>query len=166
MPRIELNEERKQIISAEGHILIEGGPGCGKTTIALLKAKATVPRLEPEQRILFLSFSRAAVRQVTDRMAGIVTRGEREAIEIRTFHAFFLDLIRSHGRLLTGLPVTFITPEREAQRRADYDGDWNKEVVRLAESESVFVLTPSHLSQLRSSSAPTTFGSYAATAIR
>lgn len=139
MPRIELNEERKQIISAEGHILIEGGPGCGKTTIALLKAKATVPRLEPEQRILFLSFSRAAVRQVTDRMAGIVTRGEREAIEIRTFHAFFLDLIRSHGRLLTGLPVTFITPEREAQRRADYDGDWNKEVVRLAESESVFV---------------------------
>lgn len=41
-----------------------GGPGSGKTTIALLKAQKRIPDLKPGQEILFLSFSRAAVRQV------------------------------------------------------------------------------------------------------
>lgn len=139
MVQIDLDEKRKEILHAEGHVLIKGGPGCGKTTIALLKAKSYVARLEPEQRILFLSFSRAAVRQVTDRMEGVLTRAERGLIDVKTFHSFFLDLMRSHGRLLTGLPVRFITPEREAQRRADHDGEWNEEVMRIAREESTFV---------------------------
>jgi DNA helicase-2/ATP-dependent DNA helicase PcrA len=139
MAEIELDPQREAILATHGHVLIEGGPGCGKTTIALLKARATVPRLGPEQRILFLSFSRAAVRQVTDRMPGVLTRAERAVLEIKTFHAFFLDLVRSHGRLLTGAPTRFITPEREAQRRADHEGDWAEEVLRLAREESVFV---------------------------
>ena len=139
MVKIDLDEKRKAILLAEGHILIEGGPGCGKTTIALLKAKSSVERLEPEQRILFLSFSRAAVRQVSDRMQGVLTASESTRIDVKTFHAFFLDLVRSHGRLLTGLPVRFITPEREAQRRADHEGDWKEEVERIAREESTFV---------------------------
>lgn len=139
MAQIDLDDTRKEILETEGHLLITGGPGCGKTTAALLHAKSRVVRLETEQRILFLSFSRAAVRQVLDRMAGTLTRSEREKIEVRTFHAFFLDLLRSHGRLLTGVPLAFITPGREAQRRADHDGDWNKEATRLAMEESIFV---------------------------
>lgn len=139
MAQINLDDTRREILATEEHVLITGGPGCGKTTVALLHAKNRVPRLEAEQRILFLSFSRAAVRQVVDRMAGTLTRTEREKIEVRTFHAFFLDLLRSHGRLLTGLPVAFITPEREAQRRAEHDGDWKREASRLAIEESIFV---------------------------
>lgn len=139
MVQIELDQTRKTILRTKGHVLIQGGPGCGKTTIALLRAKSNVAHLAPEQRILFLSFSRAAVRQVTDRMGGLLTRTERTTIEVRTFHAFFLELIRSHGRLLTASPAKFITPEREAQRRADYSGDWNQELKRLAEEESIFI---------------------------
>jgi DNA helicase II / ATP-dependent DNA helicase PcrA len=139
VPDFDLDEKREEILRAPGHILIEGGPGCGKTTMALLKAKASIPGLATEQRVLFLSFSRAAVRQVADRMAGTLTRIDREVLELRTFHAFFLDVIRSHGRLLTGSPARFITPERESQRRADFDGDWRAESVRLAREESVFV---------------------------
>ncbi|MFI5696486.1 UvrD-helicase domain-containing protein [Kribbella sp. NPDC051586] len=139
MAEIELNEKRRAILNSRGHILIEGGPGCGKTTIALLKARAAIPQLSPEQHVLFLSFSRAAVRQVTDRMPGVLTHADRRVIEVKTFHAFFLDLVRSQGRLLTGVPVRFITPEREAQRQADHDGDWQVEIHRLAREESVFV---------------------------
>lgn len=139
MPELELDDKRREILKAQGHLIIEGGPGCGKTTIALLKALEHIDLLEPEQKILFLSFSRAAVRQVTDRMAGLLTRAARQTIEVRTFHSFFLDLLRSHGRLLTGKPVSFITPEREAQRRAEYEGDWPTEVARLALEDSVFV---------------------------
>lgn len=139
MAELELDENRKAILQSTGHVLIEGGPGCGKTTIALLKAKSDLTTLPPEQRVVFLSFSRAAVRQVADRMSGLLRRSDRGAIELRTFHAFFLDLIRSHGRLLTGAPARFITPERESQRRADFSGDWGVEATRLAQEESLFV---------------------------
>ena len=33
-----LDETRRAILGADGHLLIQGGPGSGKTTIALLKA--------------------------------------------------------------------------------------------------------------------------------
>lgn len=142
MKEIKLDERRQAILAATGHIVIEGGPGCGKTTIALLKAAQCCAVLEPEQRILFLSFSRAAVRQVTDRMRTTLSSTQRATLEVRTFHSFFLDLVRSHGRLLTGEQARFITPEREAILRVDFEGDddaWKAEKHRLAREESLYV---------------------------
>jgi len=74
---MDLDETRRAILDTVGHLLIEGGPGSGKTTIALLKAARTVETLEPEQRVLFLSFSRAAVRQISDRLAEHLPRAPR-----------------------------------------------------------------------------------------
>jgi DNA helicase II / ATP-dependent DNA helicase PcrA len=139
---IQLDQRRQDILSSTGHIVIEGGPGCGKTTIALLKAARCCADLNAEQRILFLSFSRAAVRQVGDRMRTTLGSVERARLEVRTFHSFFLDLVRSHGRLLTGQQARFITPEREAILRAGFEGDdvaWKAEKHRLATEESLYV---------------------------
>jgi hypothetical protein len=61
---MDLDDTRLAILDADGQLLIQGGPGSGKTTIALLKAARTLERLEPEQQVVFLSFSRAAVRQI------------------------------------------------------------------------------------------------------
>jgi DNA helicase-2/ATP-dependent DNA helicase PcrA len=130
---VNLDDKRQEILAARGHLLIEGGPGCGKTTIALLKAKERLSTLAPGQRVLFLSFSRAAVRQIDDRTSGVLDRDARSLIEIRTFHAFFMELVRSHSRLLTGVPASFITPDREKHLRADFDGDWPPERRRLAD---------------------------------
>ncbi|MBZ6107962.1 ATP-dependent helicase [Streptomyces olivaceus] len=137
-----LDDQRQAILDSTGHLLIEGGPGCGKTTIALLKALKAIEALEEEQRVLFLSFSRAAVRQITDRMQGLLTRTVRARLEVRTFHAFFLELVRSHGRLLAGHPGAFITPDREREMRADFDGDkeaWEAECRRMAVEEGRYV---------------------------
>jgi DNA helicase-2/ATP-dependent DNA helicase PcrA len=101
---VELDDIRKEILATGGHLLIQGGPGCGKTTIALLKAATVLKTLEAEQRVLFLSFSRAAVRQISDRMRGTLTRADRGRLEVRTFHSFFLELVRAHGPLMTGKP--------------------------------------------------------------
>jgi len=139
LSKMELDDTRKEILAANGHLLIEGGPGCGKTTIALLTARQTLDTLDPEQRVLFLSFSRAAVRQISDRMQGIFGSAGRGKLEIRTFHSFFLDLLRSHGRLLTGAPSSFIAPDRERQLRADFDGDWKEETHRLARQDARYV---------------------------
>ncbi|MFE1686508.1 UvrD-helicase domain-containing protein [Streptomyces albidoflavus] len=69
---MDIDGPRQAILDSAGHVLIEGGPGCGKTTIALLKARQALESLEDEQQVLFLSFSRAAVRQITDRMGGLL----------------------------------------------------------------------------------------------
>ena len=62
--KMELCDKRKAIIAQDGHLLVLGGPGSGKTTIALFKAQGRFATLKPGQEILFLSFSRAAIRQV------------------------------------------------------------------------------------------------------
>lgn len=136
---MQLDDTRQDILAAPGHLLIQGGPGCGKTTIALLKAATVLDSLQPEQRVLFLSFSRAAVRQISDRMRGSIDRDARNRLEVRTFHAFFLELVRAHGPLLTGHPSSFIAPDRERQLRADFDGDWAEESHRLVHEEGRYV---------------------------
>ena len=61
---MKLSDTAENALQSECPVLVLGGPGSGKTTLSLLKAKSYVSELAPEQAILFLSFSRAAVRQV------------------------------------------------------------------------------------------------------
>ncbi|MFD6624233.1 UvrD-helicase domain-containing protein [Streptomyces diastaticus] len=142
MSPMDIDGPRQAILDSAGHVLIEGGPGCGKTTIALLKARQALESLEDEQQVLFLSFSRAAVRQITDRMGGLLNRASRSKLQVRTFHSFFMDIVRSHSRLLTGKPASFIAPDHEHQLRADFGGskeDWLKECQRMATVEGRYV---------------------------
>ena len=50
---------RNEILASDGNLLIMGGPGSGKTTIALFKAKeltADSNTIRKSQKILFLEF--------------------------------------------------------------------------------------------------------------
>jgi DNA helicase II / ATP-dependent DNA helicase PcrA len=60
--------QRKALLEADGHLLVRGGPGSGKTTIALLKANWEIThfRLAPGQKILFLSFARVTVARILE----------------------------------------------------------------------------------------------------
>jgi DNA helicase-2/ATP-dependent DNA helicase PcrA len=136
--KLELCETRKAILAKDGHLLVLGGPGSGKTTIALLKAKDRFPRLRPGQEVLFLSFSRAAIRQVVLRCKQMLTTAERRSVVIKTYHAFCLELLESHGRLLRGITVRFLYPGEERLRKSTYDGNWETERQRLARTESLF----------------------------
>ncbi|ERI12136.1 hypothetical protein ACI50E_09720 [Brucella sp. ZJ1_1] len=62
--KVDLCDKRKAIIAHDGHLLVLGGPGSGTTTIALFKAQKRFAELKSGQEILFLSCSRAAIRQV------------------------------------------------------------------------------------------------------
>lgn len=115
-----------------------GGPGSGKTTIALLKAKKVISTMAPGQEVLFLSFSRAAVRQVLARCRSILSRDERRVIEVQTYHSFCLEGLRSHARLLNGLQARIAYPDVERIERAEFDGDWSQELARRAKAEGIY----------------------------
>lgn len=94
-------ERRQAILDEDGHLLIVGGPGSGKTTIALQKAtKIIATGLQPGQSILFLSFSRAAVARVAEASNLLVDKTVQSQMSLQTFHSFCWSLLKSHGYLL------------------------------------------------------------------
>jgi DNA helicase-2/ATP-dependent DNA helicase PcrA len=98
---VKICEKRQSILDAGGHCLVMGGPGSGKTTLALLKALARIDAgLRPSQEVLFLSFSRAAVARIRDAVRGQIRFDKAGALAVQTFHSFFWQILRSHGYLL------------------------------------------------------------------
>lgn len=129
---LDLSETAQNALKADGPVLVLGGPGAGKTTLSLLKAQRLIPDLQPEQQILFLSFSRAAVNQVATRRDGILHADQRRLIKVKTYHAFCIEVITAHGRLLTGSVPRILFPRDEQLRKSGFEGDWVAEQQRLA----------------------------------
>ena len=132
--RFEICDKRRAILDESGHMLVVGGPGSGKTTIALLKARRTVlERLRPEQSVLFLSFSNAAIRRILESGGSILTKELGRQVEIKTYHSFAWDILRSHGYLLSSQrKLAVIGAHDTAVLRAGLeDADWSQEEVRL-----------------------------------
>lgn len=138
---VQLSETAQEALEHDCPVLVLGGPGSGKTTLSLLKAQAMLPALYPGQEILFLSFSRAAVRQVEIRCCDILRSEERRQIAVRTYHAFAMDILRAHGRLLTGHVPRIIYPGEEKLAKAVFDGDWDAEAKRFARDEGRYVFS-------------------------
>ena len=136
--KLELCDKRKAIIAQAGHLLVLGGPGSGKTTIALFKAQGRFATLRPGQEVLFLSFSRAAIRQVLLRCKEILTLPQRRAVVVQTYHAFCMEMLEAHGRLLHGRPVSFLYPGEERLQKSAFDGDWNVERQRQAADTGLY----------------------------
>lgn len=136
--KLVLSDPAKAMLSAPCPVLVLGGPGAGKTTLALLKAQRLISELGPGQEVLFLSFSRAAVNQVSLRCKDVLSRAERERLAVKTYHAFAMEILRSHGRLLTGQPSRILYPRQERVRQAAFDGDWASERLRLASESGLF----------------------------
>lgn len=135
--KFELDQKRKNLIAEPGHILVLGGPGSGKTTLAILKAKARIAALLPGQNVLFLSFSRAAVQQIIQRCRDILSADELRRIEVRTYHAFCWELLRAHGQALCGFPLTMMAPGTESVMRTQFTGDWGNERRRLLDEDGL-----------------------------
>lgn len=128
--RFNLCSKRRTILKKDGHMLIIGGPGSGKTTIALIKAHRIVTRGLPDtQSVLFLSFSNAAVQRIAESAVGLL-RGEiGEKIEIKTYHSFAWDILRSHGYLLSRRRQLKILPSHDVdvQKAGLDDATWSRE---------------------------------------
>lgn len=123
---------RAQLLGATGHILVMGGPGSGKTTLALDKALLRISQgLSPGQSVLFLSFSRAAVARLVEASTAQIPAAQRDLLCLQTFHSFFWDLLRTHGYLLgTPHPIRILLPHDEraysggAKRDTPAWADW------------------------------------------
>lgn len=97
-------------VAAEDHDapqLVEAGPGAGKThtVAARLAYLAAVEGLAPASEMVLLSYTRAAVREMKDRLreaASSTGRGELRRVNIRTMDSFAYRVHRFAGREYPG----------------------------------------------------------------
>lgn len=107
----------KAVLQSDGKILVLGGAGTGKTTVALWCARKLLEQSADQTvtRVLFLTFSRSAVSQLIRRSPGIISGYERN-VEIITFHSLAYRLLSSFGRY-AGYGKKELSIQSEARRK-------------------------------------------------
>lgn len=140
---IKLSEQKQELLETDGHILVLGGPGSGKTFTALLKAKQVIEKegIKNGQKVLFLSFARATIARIEQQATWLrISKSLRHHLEINTYHGFTWNILKSHGYLLNSCsPLRLLPPPEAASHLADVDGDAAREIEkrRLFEQEGL-----------------------------
>ncbi|MDW7710999.1 MAG: UvrD-helicase domain-containing protein [Deferrisomatales bacterium] len=122
----ELNERQREAVThREGPLLVLAGAGSGKTRVITHRIAHLLRRGVPAQRILALSFTNKAAREVAERVEALAGRASVEGLTVSTFHSLGLRVLREDaGRL--GLDRHF-SLHGEADQRASI-----RELVREA----------------------------------
>jgi DNA helicase-2/ATP-dependent DNA helicase PcrA len=153
--------DRDRVLACNGHALVLGSPGCGKTTLALRKAMLRIQGgLGSGEKVLFLSFSRAAVARIVQGARDDLPRKLRNHLQIETFHSFFWCIVRGHGYLLGApAPIRLLAPHDERTRRNGATADdpaWDAERERIFRKEGLLafdLFAPKALALLQQSRA-------------
>jgi len=98
------DEQRAAATHAGGPLLILAGAGTGKTTTLCARVAWLVSEGVPSERILLLTFTRRAAREMLQRARGLVPASSR--VLGGTFHSVAHRLVRRHAAAL-GLPGGF-----------------------------------------------------------
>lgn len=104
-------QQREAVTHGEGPLLVVAGAGSGKTLTLACRVAHLVDRGVPPQRILLLTFTRRAARQMLARAEQLTGRREAGKVWGGTFHSVANRLLRLQGRPL-GLPSDFTVIDR------------------------------------------------------
>lgn len=100
---IPLDESQRRAAHAErGPVLVEAGPGTGKTRTLVGRILYLLDKGVESASILALTFSNKAAEEMRSRVAAVAPRAA-PLIWMGTFHAFGFELLRKYGEL-AGLP--------------------------------------------------------------
>lgn len=140
MKQIEICSKRQQVLDSDKHILILGGPGSGKTTISLFKAQKAAEDgvLKNHQKVLFLSFSKAAVRQVNSKLGDFFKADKKQLVTVQTYHSFCWEVLQAYSYLLLpGRQISLLPPHEETVLKNKYLGEnWEAAQIELFNSNA------------------------------
>ena len=111
----ELNpEQRAAATHGEGPLLIVAGAGTGKTTTLAARVGCLLERGIRPERLLLLTFSRRAAREMLNRAERMTRHREAGRVWGGTFHAVANRLLRIHGRALGLRPDFTVLDQADA----------------------------------------------------
>jgi DNA helicase-2/ATP-dependent DNA helicase PcrA len=89
---MEIDEEKKKILLAEGNVLVIANPGTGKTELIARKFADLISRGISPDEILCLTFTRKAMVEMEDRITGILKETGinlgLSKLNVHTFHSY------------------------------------------------------------------------------
>ena len=94
----DLNESQKQaVINTEGPALVIAGAGAGKTRVLTYRIAHLLQKGVPAGKILALTFTNKAAREMKDRIGRIVDPEAARFLWMGTFHSVFAKILRIEG---------------------------------------------------------------------
>lgn len=93
MQVMDLTQEQTARTLGEGHRVIHGAAGSGKTMILIFRAQQLAAAARADQPILVLCYNRALSQRID---AMLRERGVDERVVVRTFHAWCQDMVRAY----------------------------------------------------------------------
>lgn len=128
MSRYVPTEEQQALITSDVSAVVEAGPGRGKTATAIAAADAWAGR-HPGGRVLFTSFSNAAVRRIAS-AAGLAHHHAN--LDFRTYHSIAFDILRLYGRF-AGLAAPAQVLDRTEEHLVALTENWPDDENEYAE---------------------------------
>ena len=95
------NEEQRDVIKfGKGNLLVEAGPGSGKTTVIVERIKYLLDHdVEPES-FLVITFTRKAADNLQRKLKKDLGKGIVEKMQISTIHSFCLEFLKTKNQIL------------------------------------------------------------------
>jgi superfamily I DNA/RNA helicase len=102
MPSKFPSDEQKAVIESTGSALVVAGPGTGKTRTAIAHAQHSLKSLArpSTQKVMFLSFSNAAIVRLMQSAKMNLTTAEKSLLRFQTYHSFAFEILRNYGRFV------------------------------------------------------------------
>jgi DNA helicase II / ATP-dependent DNA helicase PcrA len=116
----DLNErQREAVLTLSGPVLVLAGAGTGKTRVITYRAAELIRRGTPADRILSVTFTNKAAREMQQRTAALLGRAQRGAARplVTTFHSLCVRILRQDASHL-GYPLNFSIYDRNDQESA------------------------------------------------
>jgi superfamily I DNA and RNA helicase len=93
MQVMDLQQEQIARTLGEGHRVVHGAAGSGKTMILVFRAQHLAAAARPDQPVLVLCFNRTLADRID---AQLRQRGVDERVQVHTFHSWCADVVRSY----------------------------------------------------------------------
>ncbi|MEM9023810.1 MAG: UvrD-helicase domain-containing protein, partial [Bacteroidota bacterium] len=116
--------QRKAVEHTEGPVMVIAGAGSGKTRVLTFRIAHLLTKGVDAFRILSLTFTNKAAREMKNRIGRIVGEGEARNLWMGTFHSIFAKILRFEADKI-GYPSNFTI----------YDTDDSKNLVKLIVKE-------------------------------
>jgi hypothetical protein len=98
---MDLQQEQIARTLGEGHRVIHGAAGSGKTMILIYRAQHLAAAARPDRPVLVLCFNRSLADRIE---AQLRQRGVDERVQVRTFHGWCKDVIDSYQLAVPRVP--------------------------------------------------------------
>jgi DNA helicase-2/ATP-dependent DNA helicase PcrA len=97
VPKIRLSDTQRRVVEfGDGPLLVVAGPGTGKTRVLTERVRRLLSIQKEHFRVLALTFTNKAAREMEDRLDDLGELGTRTFIG--TLHGFCLDMLSDRGK--------------------------------------------------------------------